>query len=203
MPQDATFVAMREQKPFTATAFTAATPASPTLFAPTALGAQVVAVVAILPTLAFSFLTPISTSLPHLCTCTAPQPLPLPPTAFPPQPQRSVAMATLLLLGQHASSSPPAQLTLHPLLALNRLQATTPVFISIHLFAKSAATQLLVPLLPVNKMSPMPTSKESRPTRVQVCLTSTYRHWHHIWYNKTNLPQDRQTWPLECWKAFS
>jgi|GEM_PF-2499623 len=42
---------------------------------------------------------------------------------------------------------------------------------SIHPFAKSAATQLLVPLLPVNKMSPMPTLKESRPTRVGVFLT--------------------------------
>jgi len=40
-------------------------------------------------------------------------------------------------------------------------------------FAKSDATQLLVPLLPVNKMSPMPTSKESRPTRVGVFLTPT------------------------------
>jgi hypothetical protein len=44
MPQDATFVAIRGQKPFTATAFTAATPASPTPFAPTAPGALAAAI---------------------------------------------------------------------------------------------------------------------------------------------------------------
>ncbi len=133
-------------------------------------GAVAAVAEATLPPLAFSFLTQILTSSPHLCASTARQHLPLPPTALPPQLQRSVAMVTLPL-GQQTLSSPPAQLTLHPLMALNRLQATMPVFISIHPFAKSAATQPLVPLLPVNKMSPMPTSKESRPTRVGVFLT--------------------------------
>ena len=156
---------------------------------------------ATLPTLAFSFLTQILTSSPHLCASTARQ--------HQSSPQLQNLLFLLIVILAHPSLVCQEQPT-HPTLLPAPLNSSTTLLTleshaisSIHPFAKSAATQLLVPLLPVNKMSPMPTSKESRPTRVQVCLTSTYRHWHHIWYNKTNLPQGRQTWPLECWKAFS
>jgi hypothetical protein len=101
-----------------------------------------------------------------------------PPTPTP-SPYRSPTPTPTIRCYSHITPFGPTRILVttcptypHPLLALSR-QATMPVFTDIHPFAKSAATQLLVSLLPVNKMSPMPTSKESRKTVAGVFLTLT------------------------------